>query len=83
LYLAGSAINSYKGPNGMPDSKLGAQSMREALDLWRSGEAPDGTHNLQEHVKALYSVANRKQLHALMGALEQRYGLPELSKAGA
>lgn len=82
LYLAGSAINSYLGPNGKPDSKLGAQSMREALDLWRAGEAPDGTHNLQAHVQALYSVASSKRLMALMGALEQRYGISQLSKAG-
>ena len=83
LYLAGSAINSYKGSNGKPDSRLGAQAMREALDLWRAGEAPDGIQNLQAHVQALYSVASSKKLHALMGALEQRYGLSELSKAGA
>jgi hypothetical protein len=57
--------------------------MREALDLWRAGEAPDGIQNLQAHVQALYSVASSKKLHALMGALEQRYGLSELSKAGA
>jgi ribulose 1,5-bisphosphate carboxylase large subunit-like protein len=75
LYLAGSAINSYQGPNGKPNSKLGAQAMREALDLWRAGEAPDGIQNVREHVRALYSVASSKKLQALMGALEQRYGL--------
>lgn len=83
LYLAGSAINSYQGPNGKPNSRLGAQAMREALDLWRAGEAPDGTQNARGHVRALYSVASSKRLHALMGALEQRYGLSELTKAGA
>ena len=56
---------------------------RQTLDLWRTGEAPDGTHNPQEHVRSLYSVASGKKLQALMGALEQRYGLPQLSKAGA
>jgi ribulose-bisphosphate carboxylase large chain len=80
LYLAGSAINSYKGAGGKPDSKLGAQAMREALDLWRSGEAPSTSKALQDHVKELYAVASQKKLHALVGAIEQRYGL---SKAGA
>jgi ribulose-bisphosphate carboxylase large chain len=83
LYLAGSAINSYQGSNGKPDAKLGARAMREALDLWRAGEVPDGTQNLQRHVQALYAVASQKKLRALMGALEQRYGLAQLSEAGA
>ena len=82
LYLAGSAINSYKGPDGKPNSRLGAQAMREALELWRAGEAPDTNHNLQEHVRALYAVASGKKLQALTVALEQRYGHSQLTKSG-
>ena len=82
LYLAGSAINSCKGPDGKPNSRLGAQAMREALELWRAGDAPDAKHNFQEHVRALYAVASGKKLQALTVALEQRYGLSQLTKAG-
>jgi ribulose-bisphosphate carboxylase large chain len=74
LYLAGSAINSIAGTNGHADPKLGAEAMRQALDLWRSGEAPaDG--DAQEHVRALHSIASSKGMAALTTALEQRYRL--------
>jgi hypothetical protein len=83
LYLAGSAINSYQGSNGRTDAKTGARAMREAVELWKTGEVPDGAQDIQSHVQALYAVASRRNMRALMGALEQRYGLPHLSKAGA
>ena len=75
LYLAGSAINSIHGVDGKADAKLGAQAMREALDLWRKGEAPDGMQDLRVFVRGLYSLAQTKHLKALATALEQRYSL--------
>lgn len=75
LFLAGSAINSYKGPDGKPSARLGAQAMREALELWRSGESPDGTQDIRAHVRALRASASRRKFEALVGALDQRYGL--------
>jgi hypothetical protein len=75
LFLAGSAINSVKGPDGKADARLGAQAMREALDLWRAGEVPGDRHDLHTHLQALYARAKSKRLNALASALEQRYGL--------
>jgi ribulose-bisphosphate carboxylase large chain len=75
LYLAGSAINSLKGPDGRADARLGAQAMRQALELWRAGEAPTGVQDPRDHVRALYDVARAKRLNALVSALEQRYHL--------
>jgi hypothetical protein len=75
LYLAGSAINSLTGPDGRPDSKLGAQAMREAVEIWRSGEAAEFTANPADHAKSLYALAKSKKLTALQTALQQRYGL--------
>lgn len=74
LFLAGSAINSYQGPDGKPSARLGAQAMREALEIWRSGESPDGTTDIQAHVRALHALARSRNLEALAGALDQRYG---------
>jgi hypothetical protein len=75
LYLAGSAINSIHGSNGKPDAKLGAQAMREALEVWRRGEAPGERQDLKVFVRGLYSLAQTKHLNALASALEQRYSL--------
>jgi len=75
LYLAGSAINSITDANGHPDSKLGAQAMREAVEVWRSGEAAEFTANPATHAQSLYALAQRKNLTALQTALKQRYGL--------
>ena len=75
LYLAGSAINSVQDSSGQPNAKLGAQAMREAVDLWRRCEAPVKVNDPAGHVWALYDVARRKRLTALMTALEQRYAL--------
>ena len=75
LYLAGSAINSYQGANGMADARLGAQAMREALELWRSGMAPAERQDGRAHVRALHAVAESRKLHALVGAIRQRYDI--------
>ena len=71
LFLAGSAINSIKGPSGRPDPQLGAEAMLQALEVYRSGEFHDTA--MDEHVAALAAVAQRKHLRALAEALRQRY----------
>jgi len=71
LFLAGSAINSIRNAKGKPDPKLGAEAMRQALEVHRSGEMRDVT--LQDHVRTLSIVAERKELNALREALRQRY----------
>jgi hypothetical protein len=75
LYLAGSAINSIVGADGHPDPKLGAQAMREAVDLWRSGEASALADGDGLHAQTLYALAQSRKLTALQIALKQRYGL--------
>jgi len=75
LYLAGSAINSILDADGNPDPKLGAQAMREAVDLWRSGEASELAASPGLHARALYALAQSRKLTALQAALNQRYGL--------
>ena len=71
LFLAGSAINSIKGPSGKPDPRLGAEAMLQALDIHRTGELADVP--MDQHVRALASVARRRQMDALLEALRQRY----------
>ena len=71
LWLAGSAINSIKGPGGKPDPKLGAEAMLQALEVHRSGELA-GTPG-EKHVEALAAVARLRQMKALEEALRQRY----------
>ncbi len=71
LFLAGSAINSIKGPTGKPDPKLGAEAMLQALDVHRSGELRDTP--IDQHLAALASVAHRRSLNALAEAIRQRY----------
>ena len=73
LFLAGSAINSIEGPDGNPDPRLGAEAMRQALALWRSGKAPMDVHDLHGHARALHDIARASGLKALVTALEQRY----------
>jgi ribulose 1,5-bisphosphate carboxylase large subunit-like protein len=75
LYLAGSAINSILDANGHPDAKLGAQAMREAVDVWRSGEGSSLTDRPGGHAQVLYGLAQSLDLTALKTALKQRYGL--------
>jgi ribulose 1,5-bisphosphate carboxylase large subunit-like protein len=71
LFLAGSAINSIKNARGKADPQLGAEAMRQALDVHRSGAVRDVA--AEEQVRALVAVAERKQLKALREALKQRY----------
>jgi len=72
LFLSGSAINSVKNAAGRPDPRLGAQAMREALELHRGGELRGVSRS--EHLAALRATAERKGLKALSEALRQRYG---------
>ncbi len=72
LFLSGSAINSIKNSAGRPDPKLGAEAMRQALEIHRSGELRGATRS--EHLAALTALAERKKLQALREALRQRYG---------
>ncbi|MBI4581617.1 MAG: hypothetical protein HY718_18110 [Planctomycetes bacterium] len=71
LFLAGSAINSIKNAAGEPDPRLGAAAMMEAIDVHRSGELADAP--IEEHLRALIAVAQRRNLKALREALRQRY----------
>ena len=73
LFLAGSAINSIKNAKGKPDPKLGAEAMKQALEVHRSGEMQDQELTLRQHVHNLSIVAERKNLNALREALRQRY----------
>ena len=75
LYLAGSAINSILDVHGHADARLGAQAMREAVDIWRSGAAAELVSNPANHARQLYVLAKGRKLVALQTALEQRYGL--------
>ena len=72
LYLAGSAINSIKNSAGKTDPKVGAEAMTQALEVHRTGELRDVPMN--EHLKVLVEVSDRKQLKSLREALRQRYG---------
>jgi hypothetical protein len=71
LFLAGSAINSIKNDRGRPDPKIGAEAMRQAIDVHRSGEMA-GVASL-DHLKVLFTIAKRRRLNALLAALRQRY----------
>jgi ribulose-bisphosphate carboxylase large chain len=71
LFLAGSAINSIKNSSGNPDPKLGAEAMQQALEIHQGGELRGAT--IDEHLRALIAVAERKKLGALREALRQRY----------
>ena len=73
LYLAGSAINSIKNSAGKTDPKVGAEAMTQALEVHRTGELRDVPMN--EHLKALVEISERKQLKYLREALRQRYGV--------
>lgn len=71
LFLAGSAINSIKNDAGRPDPGLGAEAMRQALEVHRSGAL--GGVGASEHLTALTAWAERTGLNALREALRQRY----------
>jgi hypothetical protein len=71
LFLAGSAINSITGPDGLANPRLGAQAMLEALQVYQSGELRNVP--LDEHLASLKALARRQHLLALGEALRQRY----------
>jgi ribulose 1,5-bisphosphate carboxylase large subunit-like protein len=74
LFLAGSAINSIKNAAGRPNPRLGAEAMRQALEVHRSGELRGKSDG---HVRALMGLAEQKGLKALREALRQRYPDPK------
>jgi len=77
LFLAGSAINSIKNERSRADPKVGAEAMRQAIDVHRSGEMAGVV--AADHLKVLYGIATRRRLNALLAALRQRYAPLELS----
>ena len=71
LFLAGSAINSIKNERGQYDPKLGAEAMTQALDVHRSGDLSGVS--IDDHLDALFALAERTGRKALREALKQRY----------
>jgi ribulose-bisphosphate carboxylase large chain len=71
LLLAGSAINSIRLPDGRTDPGYGAEAMRQALEVHRSGELADVPSDAQ--TRTLMAVAQARRLTALQDALRQRY----------
>jgi ribulose 1,5-bisphosphate carboxylase large subunit-like protein len=80
LFLSGSAINSIKNSQGKPDAGLGAEAMLEAIEVHRSGELRDV--GIDEHLRALFDLANRRHLRALSTALRQRYPILDSDPKG-
>jgi ribulose-bisphosphate carboxylase large chain len=71
LFLAGSAINGIKNAAGEYDPQLGAQAMLEAIEVHRSGELRGVS--MDDEVRELVAVSQRRNLRALREALRQRY----------
>jgi ribulose-bisphosphate carboxylase large chain len=71
LFLAGSAINSLKRPDGTVAAQLGIDAMLQAIDVHQSGELRGVA--AEEHLPALAAVAKRRHLAELTEALRQRY----------
>src|SRR3989442_2358690 len=71
LFLAGSAINSLKRPDGTVAAQLGIDAMLQAIDVHQSGELSGVA--AEEHLPALAAVAKRRHLAELTEALRQRY----------
>jgi len=71
LFLAGSAINSIKNAAGKYDPPLGAEAMRQALDVHRSGELREVP--AEQHARELARLAEGRGLGSLRTALRQRY----------
>ena len=72
LFLAGSAINGIRNARGEYDPVIGAEAMRQALDVYRAGVFAEVSTN---HVSELKAYADANGLAALATALSQRYGL--------
>jgi ribulose-bisphosphate carboxylase large chain len=71
LFLAGSAINSIKDAHGKADARIGTEAMLQALEVHRSGALRDVT--MDEHLRALSALAERRGYGELREALRQRY----------
>ena len=71
MFLAGSAINSIKNPQGQYDPALGARAMQQAIAVHRAGTLRGVS--AEEHLPALVVLAEREGLGELREALRQRY----------
>jgi ribulose 1,5-bisphosphate carboxylase large subunit-like protein len=71
LFLAGSAINAVKGPDGHADPRLGLESLTELIALGRTGALDDVP--VADHLAALRDLARREGCTALLETLRQRY----------
>jgi ribulose 1,5-bisphosphate carboxylase large subunit-like protein len=71
MFLAGSAINSIKDSQGRYNPKLGLEAMMQAIEVHRSGDMRGVA--IEEHLRALKALAERKGMTALSAALRQRY----------
>ncbi len=79
LYLSGSAINSIKNSAHQADPVLGAEAMRQAIEIHHEGALAGVAAG--EHTRALVELAERRRLRELSTALAQRY--PELAAGGS
>jgi ribulose 1,5-bisphosphate carboxylase large subunit-like protein len=71
LFLAGSAINSIKGPEGKVDPRYAAEGLQQAIEIHRSGVLRDVP--AREHLTALLAIVAEKRYVALADAIRQRY----------
>ncbi len=71
LFLAGSAINSVKDDQGKANPKIGAEAMRQAIEVHKSGEMRGVP--MDEHLGILMNIAVRCNFKELQQALRQRY----------
>lgn len=72
LLLAGSAINGIKNNQGEYDPAIGAEAMKQALQVYRDNIFTEATPN---HANELKHYADANGLRALSMALSQRYGI--------
>ncbi len=70
LFLAGSAINSFKNAQGEEDAHGGAAAMEQAVEAFGD---PSFDNSAEEHVSRLKSYAGRRGFRELSLALDQRY----------
>ena len=71
LFLAGSAINSIKNEQGKADPRVGAEAMRQAIEIHESGQMAGSSAG--DHLQALMSLAGTRGYQELKAALSQRY----------
>lgn len=72
LFLAGSAINGIKNADHEYTPALGAEAMKQAVQVFQDGSFTESHGN---HPAKLKSYADANGLDALSAALKQRYGL--------